>query len=328
MEFELIKRYFSDIGHCRGDVVLGVGDDAAILSPPPAHELVVSTDTLVSGVHFFPDVDPYSLGHKVLAVNLSDLAAMAARPAWVTLALTLPSADEQWLSQFSRGFSVLACQHGVRLVGGDTTCGPLAITVQAMGFVAQGEGWRRSGAKVGDLIYVTGSLGDAGLALKAKQQPLALPKNELDELSLRLTQPTPRVQEAQALNGLVSAAIDLSDGLASDLGHLLQASGVGAVIEWDALPLSHAFRACQQHPAAQSLSAACWQALPLSAGDDYELCFTINPEHQHEMKRRLSQQGFIAHHIGVIDDDIGLRCKQKNGVLFDVTQSGYQHFTN
>ena len=326
MEFELIERYFRAAGSERDDVILGVGDDAAILSPPVGHELVVSTDTLVSGVHFFSDVDPCSLGHKALAVNLSDLAAMGARPAWVTLALTLPAVDEQWLSEFSLGFSKLASLHGVQLIGGDTTSGPLSITVQVMGFVEQGKAWRRDEAKPGDLIYVTGTLGDAGLALQAKQQSLMFPQNHLDALLARLETPTARIAEAKALLGKVNAAIDLSDGLLSDLGHILKASGVGAVIEFGALPLSPAFLACQQEPAAQQLSEQCWQALPLSAGDDYELCFTISPDKQREVEQVLQQHGFMAHHIGVIDNGDGLRCTQRNGELLHIEKQGYEHF--
>lgn len=326
MEFELIERYFTNGGSDRADVILGVGDDAAILAPPHDRELVVSTDTLVAGVHFFADVDPFSLGHKALAVNLSDLAAMGARPAWVTLALTLPQADEQWLDGFSRGFSTLARRYGVQLVGGDTTCGPLSITVQAMGFVARGQAWRRDTAKVGDLIYVTGTLGDAGLALHARQQTLPLAQPHLEKLLSRLQQPTPRITEALALNGLVNAAIDLSDGLLSDLGHILKASGVGGLIELDALPLSTAFRACQRDDTIPQQPDTFWQALPLAAGDDYELCFTIAPAQKGSVEARLSQQGLVAHCIGVIDDGPGLRCVQKNGELYQGEQTGYEHF--
>ena len=326
MEFELIERYFSAAGCERDDVILGVGDDAAILSPPAGHELLVSTDTLVSGVHFFPDVDPCSLGHKALAVNLSDLAAMGAQPAWVTLALTLPGVDEPWLSEFSLGFSRLASQHGVQLIGGDTASGPLSITVQVMGFVEQGKAWRRDAAKPGDLIYVTGTLGDAGLALQAKQQSLIFPQNHLDTLMARLEKPTPRIIEAQTLLGKVNAAIDLSDGLLSDLGHILTASHVGAMLDLEALPLSPAFLACQQEQTTQQLSEQCWQALPLSAGDDYELCFTISPDKQHDVEQVLQQHGFVAHHIGVIDDGAGLRCRLSNGELFQTEKLGYEHF--
>ncbi len=326
MEFELIERYFSAAGCPRDDVVLGVGDDAAILSPPAGHELVVSTDTLVSGVHFFPDVSPYSLGHKALAVNLSDLAAMGASPAWVTLALTLPDVDEAWLREFSAGFSALASRYGVQLIGGDTTSGPLSISVQALGFVEQGRAWRRDAAKVGDLIYVTGTLGDAGLALQARQQSLLFPPRYCDELSARLEKPTPRVEEARSLRGLVNAAIDLSDGLLSDLGHILKASKVGGQIKLDALPLSLAFRMCRTDKVAQSLCDSTWQALPLSAGDDYELCFTVSAEKRAALQRRLSQQGVVAQCIGVIDEGPGLRCVQKSGELINIEQTGYEHF--
>ncbi len=308
-EFQLIERYFTDAGVPRDDVVWGVGDDAAILSLPAGHELVVSTDTLVAGVHFFADVDPVSLGHKALAVNLSDLAAMGAQPAWVMLALTLPQVDEQWLCGFSQGFSSLACQHGVQLIGGDTTRGPLSITVQAMGFVKQGAAWRRDAATPGDLIYVTGTLGDAGLALQIRERRLPFVQHHCDELLRRLERPTPRNVEALALNGLVNAAIDLSDGLLSDLG-----------------PLSSAFNACQRDECNEQLSSELWQALPLSAGDDYELCFTIAAEKQDEVEQQLSQHGLIAHRIGVIDNGPGLRCVLSNGELYQAQQSGYEHF--
>ncbi len=326
MEFELIERYFTGCGSERDDVVLGVGDDAAILSLPAGHELVVSTDTLVAGVHFFPNVDPCSLGHKALAVNLSDLAAMGARPAWVTLALTLPQVDEVWLAAFSQGFAALAHQHGVQLIGGDTTSGPLSITVQAMGFVEMGKAWRRDAAKLGDWVYVSGTLGDAGLALLAIEQQIAFPQNQLSRIISRLEKPTPRIVEALELNGLVNAAIDLSDGLLSDLGHILKASRVGAKIQLDALPLSSAFRGCQQDKVAQQLSDECWQSLPLLAGDDYELCFTVASEKQYEVAATLAMHGFKAHCIGRIDNGSGLRCIQKNGKQYQIEQSGYEHF--
>ncbi len=326
MEFELIERYFTGCGSERDDVVLGVGDDAAILSLPAGHELVVSTDTLVAGIHFFPDVDPCSLGHKALSVNLSDLAAMGARPAWVTLALTLPQVDEVWLAAFSQSFAALAHQHGVQLIGGDTTSGPLSITVQAMGFVEKGKAWQRDGAKLGDVIYVSGTLGDAGLALQAIKQQIVFPQALLARLISRLEKPTPRVAEALALSGLVNAAIDLSDGLLSDLGHILKASRVGAEIQLDALPLSSAFRACRQDKVAQQLSDECWQSLPLSAGDDYELCFTVGSENQHAVASTLAMHGFKAHCIGRIDNGSGLRCVQKNGKQYQTEQSGYEHF--
>ncbi|MCF6325098.1 MAG: thiamine-phosphate kinase [Gammaproteobacteria bacterium] len=326
IEFELIERYFTGSGSERDDVVLGVGDDAAILSLPAGHELVVSTDTLVAGIHFFPDVDPCSLGHKALAVNLSDLAAMGARPAWVTLALTLPQVDEVWLAAFSQGFTALAHQHGVQLIGGDTTSGPLSITVQAMGFVEKGRAWRRDAAKPGDAIYVTGALGDAGLALQAIEQKIVFPQEPLARIISRLEKPTPRIAEALALSGVVNAAIDLSDGLLSDLGHILKASRVGAEIQLDALPLSSAFRGCRQDKVAQQLSDECWQSLPLSAGDDYELCFTVGFEKQHEVASTLATHGFMAHCIGRIDNGSGLRCVQKNGEQYLTGQSGYEHF--
>jgi len=325
-EFELIERYFSAVGRRRDDVVLGVGDDAAIVTPPEGHELVVSVDTMVSGVHFYANVAPELLGHKVLAVNLSDLAAMGAQPAWATLALTLPQVDEAWLSRFSDGFTTLATEFGVQLIGGDTTRGPLTISVQVMGFVKQGMAWRRDGAQPGDLIYVTGTLGDAGLALQATAQQLSLPQRAIAYLKRRLESPAPRIAEALALNGVVNAAIDISDGLLSDLGHILQASDVGAVIDQEALPLSAAFKACQAYQSEQRLPSLFWLMLPLSAGDDYELCFTIAPERQDEVEQRLAQQGLLAHRIGLIDHQPGLRCRLADGSVIEPAQRGYEHF--
>ncbi|MDX1594620.1 MAG: thiamine-phosphate kinase, partial [Gammaproteobacteria bacterium] len=227
-EFELIARHFA--GHdSHPGVLLGVGDDAALLLPPgPGEVLAVTVDALVSGVHFDPDVEPDSLGHKALAVNLSDLAAMGATPAWFTLALTLPGIDEAWVGRFARGLASLAEAHGVALVGGDTTRGPLAVTIQAAGHVPAGEALRRDGARPGDAVCVTGTLGDAALALR---DPPGLAAGERDTLRERLLRPTPRLAAGRALRGLAPAAIDLSDGLAADLGHVLVASGVGATLE-------------------------------------------------------------------------------------------------
>ncbi len=255
-EFKLIQRFFANSGTHRADVRVGVGDDCAVLHLPAGKELVVSMDTLVEGVHFFKNADPESLGHKSLAVNLSDLAAMGAEPAWATLALTLPSVDEGWLEAFCRGFSSLAATHNVQLIGGDTTQGPLNITIQAHGFVDPGAALRRDGAQLGDLIYVTGTLGDAGLALQATERT-RLPLS----IQSRLDRPTPRLTEGQALVGLASAAIDISDGLISDLGHICDASGVGATLYVKDLPCSQAVR--------DYIKVSDDWALPLSTGDDY-----------------------------------------------------------
>jgi len=237
-EFGLIEKYF-DRPSERADVILAVGDDCAILAPPDEQQLAVSVDTLVSGVHFFPDTDPRGLGHKALAVNLSDLAACGAKPAWCSLALTLPSIDEGWLSGFSAGFWGLARQHNISLIGGDTTQGPLSITVQVIGTTPRGKALLRSGAKANDLIYVSGPIGNAGLGLMGRQGAWEIKD---PALFMALETPTPRIALGLSLLGIASACIDISDGLAADLGHILERSQVGAEIDWDQLPLSESVR--------------------------------------------------------------------------------------
>lgn len=322
-EFDLIQRYFSRPATPRDDVIQGVGDDGAVLHVPIGMDLVVSIDTMVSGAHFFPDVDPAALGYKALAVNLSDMAAMGAEPAWATLALTLPHAEEQWLEAFSRDFFALAERYGVQLVGGDTCRGPLTVSVQMHGFVPQGAALRRAGAKPGDLIYVTGTLGDAGLALRSLQNDMTLPDTHERYLVHRLERPSPRVFEGLALRGIASAAIDVSDGLVADLGHILKASGVGATLEVERLPVSPAFAACT----ALVSSDACWK-LPLSAGDDYELCFTVPAQKQTKVEQVFARFGCGATRIGVIESQPGLRCKRTNGRVLVPPTGGYQHFAD
>ncbi len=313
-EFRLIQRFFAHTGACRTDVRLGVGDDCAVLTIPTGKELVVSIDTLVEGVHFLKGSDPEQLGHKSLAVNLSDLAAMGAEPAWATLALTLPAVDEDWLEAFCRGFSRLATAHNVQLIGGDTTCGPLNISIQAHGFVSAGAALRRDGAQPGDLIYVTGRLGDAGLALHAAGK-MALPASVQSRLDL----PTPRLEEGQALAGLAHAAIDISDGLVSDLGHICDASGVGATLYVEDLPCSQAVR--------DYIHANSDWSLPLSAGDDYELCITIPPEKQAEAERLAMSFECGLTPIGRIKASAGICCLAADGQAVQPISSGYEHFS-
>lgn len=314
-EFRLIRDHFSDIGPVRADVALGIGDDCALLRVPEGHELAVSIDTLVEGVHFLPGCDPEGLGHKALAVNLSDLAAMGAEPAWVTLALTLPAEDEGWLSAFSRGFAALARQHRVSLIGGDTTSGPLSITVQVHGFVPAGTAVPRSGARVGDLVCVTGSLGDAGLALRGMLagEPVDL------ALAARLDRPMPRICAGLALRGAATAMIDISDGLAADLGHILEASGLGADIELAKLPLSDSVAAAVD-------GADDWD-LPLTAGDDYELCFTLPRSKLGELETLMHQCECALTPIGSISPSVGLRCLRPDGSRRSIGRSGYEHFS-
>jgi thiamine-monophosphate kinase len=317
-EFDLIRTHFAYLGQPRADVVLGVGDDCAVLRVPTGCELAVSIDTLVSGVHFLPEVNPEALGHKSLAVSLSDLAAMGAEPAWATLALTLPAtlpgAKPGWIAAFCRGLGDLARRHGVALVGGDTTSGPMAITIQVHGFVPAGQAVRRSGARPGDLICVSGTLGDAGLALRS----ILAGQGVADDLRARLERPTPRVAVGLALRGLASAMIDCSDGLAADLGHILEASGVGADIALADLPLCPAV-------AAAVAAGGDW-SLPLASGDDYELCFTLPAEARAALPRLARAAGCPLTVIGAIREGARLRCRLPDGADFHLGKTGYDHF--
>lgn len=264
-EFDLIARYFT---RPLSRAALGIGDDCALIKVANGCELAISTDTLVSGTHFFADADAGMLGHKALAVNLSDLAAMGATPRYVTLALTLPAVDHAWLSAFSRGFFQLADQHQVELIGGDTTRGPLSMTLTAFGEVACGRALRRDGAKAGDDVWISGSLGGAALVLMHLQSRLTLKPGVFDRAAERLHLPQPRIALGEALLGLASAAIDVSDGLLADLGHIAERSGLAATVEWPLLPLA---------PVLLSVGPAERMACSLSGGDDYELCFTAPP---------------------------------------------------
>jgi thiamine-monophosphate kinase len=316
-EFDLIEKYFIQSGPPGENVTLGVGDDCALLQPPVGKELAVTIDTLVEGVHFASGIDPEGLGHKALAVNLSDLAAMGAEPAWVTLALTLPQSDAAWLEGFSRGFLSLASASGVRLVGGDTTRGPLSITVAAYGFVEPGKALRRDGARPGDLIYVTGTIGDGGVALLA-QQGRYRPQQGEDELSLRLQRPTPRIDVGLALTGIASAAIDVSDGLLSDLGHICGNSNVGAELDLDSIPLSAAVSEYLRQGGE-------WERV-LTGGDDYELCFTASPQGSGALEALGRELDCSLTPVGRIVSEAGIRCRTADGSELSFTNSGYEHF--
>lgn len=272
-EFSLINRIRARTA-ARADITLGIGDDAALLQPQAGLQLVVTADTLNSGVHFPPETPAADIGWKTLAVNLSDLAAMGAQPAWCTLALSLPNAEEAWVDGFADGFFALADAHGIVLVGGDTTRGPLSLSVTAMGQVAPGAALRRDAAQVGDDIWVSGTLGDAAIALRAWQGGTLdvrgpTEDTQVEHLRLRLARPTPRVALGRALVGLAHAAVDVSDGLLADLGHICVRSGVGARIDPACLPLSTAARARVGETHARDAA--------LRGGDDYELCFTAPP---------------------------------------------------
>ncbi|MCP5158989.1 MAG: thiamine-phosphate kinase [Gammaproteobacteria bacterium] len=320
-EFALIDRYFAAHARRRPDVALGIGDDGALLTPPVDQQLVVTLDTLVAEVHFFAAADPEGIGHKVLAVNLSDLAAMGATPAWVTLALTLPKVDETWLKAFCRGLFALADRYGVQLIGGDTTQGPTTvITLQAHGFAPLGLALRRTGARPGDGIYVTGTPGDAGLALAAAFGKTTVASEYRDYLQRRLERPEPRIAQGLALRGLASAAIDLSDGLAQDLGHILERSGVGARLAVDQLPLSPALAASLDPEAALGMA--------LAGGDDYELCFTAPPEQTARLESLALHWDCRCTCIGVITAEPGLWLLRADESVFHLHRSGYNHFTS
>jgi thiamine-monophosphate kinase len=315
-EFALIDAIRARVPTSRDDVVLGIGDDAAILAPPAHHELVVSTDTLVAGVHFPLATAAADVGWKALAVNLSDLAAMGADPAWVTLALTLPDGDAVWPLAFVDGFAQLAREHRVALVGGDTTRGPLAITVAVHGFVPRGTALRRDGARAGDAVYVSGTLGDAAAGLAVALDDAFAGHAARAVLRARLDRPTPRVALGVALRGIASACIDVSDGLVPDLGHIARRSGVGAVIDIEALPVSAALAAC-----ADIAQRVDW---PLRGGDDYELCFTVPANRTADAERAAATAGVAIARIGIVDAASGVR--DTAGRALDAARGGWDHF--
>lgn len=313
-EFDLIAR-IRDRVPARADVLLGIGDDAALLRVAEGQALVVSCDTLNAGVHFPLDAVPADIGHKALAVNLSDLAAMAAQPAWCTLSLSLPDADTDWLDGFLDGFLALAQTHGVALVGGDTTRGPLSICVTVHGLVPEALALRRSGAQAGDQLWLTGSVGDAAAALALRTS--TSPADPF--LIARLHRPTPRVAAGLALRGLAHACIDVSDGLLADLGHVLAASGVGARVELARLPTSAAL-------AAAFGETGRWP-LQLAGGDDYELCFTAAPEQHEAIAAALAAVDTLAQVFGRITATPGLQVIAADGRAYVPARSGYQHFS-
>jgi thiamine-monophosphate kinase len=317
-EFQLIEKYFTHCSVERSDVLLGIGDDAALFKAPAGAMLVAAVDTLVVGAHFPTHTSPADIGYRALAVNLSDFAAMGAEPAWATLALTLPQADNDWLRDFSAGFCGAARQYNVQLVGGDTTKGPLTVTVQLTGYVPDGCALRRSGAMRGDLIYVTGTVGDAGLALALLEGQCELTRQQQEYILNRFYRPQPRVQQGMALRNLANAAIDVSDGLLADLNHILTASGVGATLIVDHVPVSSPLKSVLEQVGG-------WR-LPLTAGDDYELCFTVPQEIKTEVEHLLERYPGGMTCIGMVENETGLRCKFSSGQPFEITAEGYDHF--
>lgn len=295
----------------RDDVLLGIGDDAAVMQLAANEQLVVSTDTMVEDVHFPLQTSPFDIGYKLMAVNLSDLAAMGAEPRWASLALTLPESNEEWLEQFSAGLFELANKYSVQLIGGDTTRGPLTLSLTLQGTVSSGCYLQRSGAQCGDAIYVSGQLGDAGLALRQ-----LLSKESINpECLTRLNRPTPRVEIGQSLLGIATAAIDISDGLLADLGHLLEASKLGAELQLENLPLSK--------PVQEIIEKGDW-SIPLSAGDDYELCFTL-PESA--ITDLICEYADLTR-VGTVVARQGIQCFKPTGQLLEFDAAGYDHFSS
>ncbi|HET8692850.1 MAG TPA: thiamine-phosphate kinase [Steroidobacteraceae bacterium] len=296
-EFELIARHFARGGASRPDVRLGVGDDGALLAVPAGQELVLALDTLVEGAHFPKGFDARFVGHRALAVNLSDLAAMGAEPAWALLGITLPSADEPWLSGFSAGFDALARRHGVALVGGDTTRGPLTVTVTVGGTVPAGQALRRDGARVGDDVWISGTPGDAAAGLAILSGRLPAQGRAREALLARFQLPQARVALGAALRGLATACIDVSDGLAGDLAKLCAASGVGADLESRELPLSAGLCSVAMREARLSFA--------LGGGDDYELLFTADPSERARLQAL--DAGVVLKRIGTVSAEPGVR---------------------
>lgn len=320
-EFNLIEIIKQGCRQSRTDVRIGIGDDAAVVRVPADHELVICTDTLVCGVHFLPDTDPADIGWKSLAVNLSDLAAMGAMPAWTTLALAMPEADAGFVGDFARGFAQLAARHDVDLIGGDTTRGPLTISVTALGLVPTGRAMQRSGARVGDSVFVTGTLGDAagGLRhLQAKDEASIETGPDWQFLVDRLNRPRARLDAGKCLRDLASACIDISDGLLADLAHVAAQSLVGIEIGEDCLPLSTALQDC--------FDGETCRELQMCGGDDYELAFTVAESMIGPMRTTMAESGCRVSRIGRVIEEPGIHVLDRNGQRRNITCKGWEHF--
>lgn len=314
-EFSLIEQYFKSLTPKRDDVLFGIGDDAACLKVPKDKELVISCDTLVADVHFLSSWDAYDIAWKAVMVNVSDMAAMGADPCWLMLALTLLEADSKWLKRFSQGIRDALDQYNIALIGGDTTRGPLAMSLTIHGLVPDKKAIKRGGARPGDIVYVTGHLGGAAQAV-ALLKETNVNCSDRAELMQKLLHPQPRVDFNPYLREFASAAIDISDGLSSDLNHICTASQMGACLNIEQIPI---------HPVvAQSRQDAA--EFTLHGGDDYELCFTVSPKNEGRMLSQLAQANMNVYAVGVIEQIPGLRVKQKNGVIVDLDIRGYRHF--
>ena len=336
-EFDLIDRYFKapasamlQASASENGIQLGIGDDCALIQQAPGMQLAISSDMLVEGRHFFADVDPYKLGHKALAVNLSDLAACGAKPLAFTLALSLPKADEAWLAPFSRGLLALAAEHNCALIGGDTTQGPLNICITVFGEVPKNAALLRSGAQVGDDIYVSGTLGDARLALETMRGNLTLPAEVFTAAKARLEMPTPRVALGIALRGIASSAIDVSDGLLGDLGHILQQSAVGAVIDTsitsNLIAMNLVAAQAMNTLAVSKFSLQNQLECVLSGGDDYELLFTAPADKREAVQSASTTSATKVTRIGRIEAELGLRLVDGQGQPMTNVFTSFDHF--
>ena len=315
MEFDLIAKHFT---RPTPGAVLGVGDDCALLAPTPGMQLAVSSDMLLEGRHFSPQDSPAGIGHKSLAVNLSDLAAMGATPRWATLSIALPEENDTWLTAFARGFFRMADMHSIELVGGDTTRGALTLSITVMGEVPPGQALRRDGAQAGDDVWVSGVIGSAALALAYRQGRLFMEQIDAAKVLPALYLPTPRVELGIALRGIASSAIDISDGLLGDLGHILERSGVGARLEFATLPTL---------PLVQGyLHEAVARDCVLAGGDDYELCFTAPASKRDAVRAAAEAAGVAVTRIGSITDEPGLAVIDADGQPLPFEHTGYDHF--
>ncbi len=317
-EFELIRKYFTEQAVHRKDVLLGIGDDCAVLTPAERQNIAVTTDTLVSGVHFPENTAAHAIGHKAIAVSLSDLAAMGAEPTWISIAVTLPEIDETWVSQFCSGVFELCEYYNVQLIGGDTTQGPLSITVTAQGLTPVDKHIVRSGAKPGDWLYVTEEIGDAALALKHHYGEIELPNDILTLVNEKLNYPQPRVLAGQMLRDYASSAIDLSDGLVADLGHICKASSVGVNIVLEDLPISNALY--------DALGQEKSIALALQGGDDYELLFTVSEDNKVGMETALADTGVSITCIGQLNAAEKITTTLNNKPT-QINAHGFEHFS-
>lgn len=315
-EFDLIKRYFKTLDSRQADILIGMGDDAACLKIPPDKDLLVTTDTLVANVHFLDSWDPYDIAYKALMVNLSDIAAMGGSARYASLALTLPEANADWLARFSQGLKAGLETYQTVLIGGDMTKGPLSITITLHGWVSSGKAISRAGARPRDSIWVSGNLGAAALAVSDLQTSL-FDSADKSVLMEKLLRPKPRLDLAAILQNVASAAIDISDGLAADLNHICEASGVGACLDFDAIP---AHPLLKKHLAAKAIPFA------LEGGDDYELCFTLPLARESDCRKALEKAGLTCYRIGEIQETAGLRMTDKAGNITALSARGYQHF--